>query len=183
MRVVSILAVASALTLSACGMMGGEEEGEAQEVVPMGEAEIAAEMGETVMPLAGQYTATTELLEFSVPGVPDGMMDTMRETVVGELSQGHSFCLKEEDLAEGWKGFSEKMADGDCNFNRYNVNGDQLDAEMACKVGQTEGITTLQGTLGQESQDMTMRVEQNLPVGSVNMTMRMQSTRTGDCTE
>lgn len=179
MRLTPIIAVASALALSACG--GGE--GEAEEVVPMGEAEIASEMAETVMPLAGQYTVTTELMEFSVPGVPEGMTEQMREAAAGELAQGHSFCMKEEDLAEGWKSFSENMADGDCNFNRYNVNGDQLDAEMACKVGQTEGITTLQGTLGQESQDVTMRVEQNLPVGSVNMTMRMQSTRTGDCAE
>ena len=75
------------------------------------------------------------------------------------------------------------MADGECNFNRYNVNGDQLDAEMACKMGDTEGVHTLQGTIGQDSQDMTMRLEQNLPVGSVSATMRVQSQRTGDCTE
>lgn len=179
MRVTSILAVASALTLAACG--GGEDT--AEEIVPMNEADIEAEMAETVMPLAGQYTATVELVDFSMAGVPDSIIDQGREAAAGDLSQGQTFCLKEEDLAEGWKGFSEKMADGNCSFNRYNVNGDQLDAEMACKVGGTEGISTLQGTVGQESQDLTMRVEQNLPVGSVSMAMRVQSQRTGDCTE
>ena len=178
MRNLSLVAIASTLVLTACG---GEAE-EAEEIAPMSDEEISAEMAETVTPRAGQYETKAELLEISMPGLTEGMADRAKETASAEFAQGQSFCLKEEDVADGWKSYSEKMADGNCSFNRYQVNGNQLDAEMACKVGQTEGITTLQGTLGEESQDMTMRIEQNLPVGSVKMTIRMQSERTGDCT-
>ena len=85
MRAVSIIAVASALTLAACG--GGE--GEAEEVVPMSEAEIEAELAETVMPLAGQYSATTELVDFSMAGVPDSLLDQGRAQFAESLAQGH----------------------------------------------------------------------------------------------
>ncbi|MHA6318013.1 DUF3617 domain-containing protein [Altererythrobacter sp. CAU 1778] len=178
MRLISAIVLTGAFALAACG---SNEEADAPT-----EDEVAAAMEGAVKPLPGQYDARVELLEFEVPGVPDSMVGQMKDAASGELSQGHSFCLTQADVEDGWRGYSEKMADGDCTFNRFDVDGTRLDAEMACKIGtqgqMTEGVVQLQGETGEESQSMVMTMNQNLPMGSVRMKMKMDTQRTGDCT-
>ena len=75
--------------------------------------------------------------------------------------------------------------DSECSYSRFEVNGGKLDAQMDCKAaGQGQMVMKLAGTLGRDRSDVTMDVG---PVGSpapgqgMKMTMRLTTTRLGDC--
>jgi hypothetical protein len=117
--------------------------------------------------------------------MPQAQKDQMRSFMSGSMTQGHSYCLTQEESEAGAKDMATKLANGDCTFNDFQAGGNSLYADMTCKgENGEEGNVKLAGTMSRESSDMTMTMNQNspqLPGGSMNIKMHMVSERTGDC--
>jgi hypothetical protein len=73
-----------------------------------------------------------------------------------------------------------------CTFDKFDVAGNQLDAQLQCKgqmgMTATMGMT---GTVGATSSDMAVKMVQKaamIPGGEMRMELQVSSQRTGDCT-
>lgn len=179
MRSRYFVALAAAISLSACGSSDDTPSG------PISPDEAAEALAKIDTPRAGQYKATVEILEFDVPGIPQAQKDQMRSFMSGNMAQGHTYCLTQEESEAGAKDMATKLANGDCTFNDFNAGGNSLYADMTCKGENGEqGNVKLAGTMTNESSDMTMTMNQSspqLPGGSMNMKMHLVSERIGDC--
>lgn len=178
MRLSIFLSFASALVLAGCSDKAADG--------PITPEEAAASMAELETPRAGQYKATAELLEIDIPGLPPEQVEQMKGMMTGAMTAGNEYCLTAEEAEQGARQMAEKLAEGDCTFNKFEVGGNSLDAEMVCKDNQgVQGNVKLTGTMTRESSDMLMVMNQKVPSmpgeGMVHMKMKLVSTRIGDC--
>ena len=173
------LPLAGALVLSACGSSSDAPSG------PISPDDAAQALAKVETPRAGQYKATVELLEFDIPGMPTAQKDQMRSMMTGAMTQGHTYCLSQEESETGAKDMAKKLAAGDCTFNDFKADGNSLHADMTCKgANGSHGNVKLDGTMSSDGSDMTMTMNQNssdIPGGAMNMKMHMVSERVGDC--
>lgn len=182
MRKLALMLPLVSLALAACGSEPEE---------PQTAEDIAEQANKLTKPKAGQYTSTTEMLEFEVPGLPPAQADQMKQMFAGLGSQEMTYCLTEEQASEGFEEAIKRMSQGEdgvkCTFENFDVSGNTLDAKMSCDsgMGGTSSMT-MAGTVTEESQDLTMTVAQEsaqIPGGKMNMKMKMTSRRTGECSE
>jgi hypothetical protein len=179
MRTIHVLPLVAAILLAGCGDKAGEN-GEGA----VSHEEAAAAAAGVPAPQPGQYRTSVELLEFEIPGMTDQMKAQMRSIVGGELAKGNTSCLTpEEAAANGPKRMAENMAEGNCTFNKFDVSGETISADMQCTGD--DGLTShvlMSGTMTQTSSDMTMTMDHAMEgVGQVRMKMHLKSERTGDC--
>lgn len=177
MRIAIILPLAAALMLTACGD-SAEEEGTSV-------TDVVDQMAEGPQPLPGQYTTTTELLEFSVPGLSEDMRAMMEAAMAEGAAEGATYCLTPEDSANSREEMIKSMTESDCTVQRFDVSGNMIDAALSCPSG-TDGISgdvTLNGTMGETGGNMEMSFKSQVPeLGEATIRMRMISERVGDCT-
>jgi hypothetical protein len=182
MRTIHLLPLGAAILLAACGSSGDEAAGGGDEAVTA-EA-VAAKVEGMVQPRPGQYQTTLELIEFDVPGMPEQAKAQVRAMLGGELSQGNDFCLTPEEAENnGAQKMMENLAESNCTFDKFDVAGGKIDADMQCK-GQDGMVSHVQmdGTMTAEGSAMTMTMDQDMAnVGKMNMKMKVTSKRTGDC--
>src|SRR5690554_1999744 len=176
MRIAYSLPLAAAIVLAGCG--GGDDSGG----VPADDA--AAEAANLIQPRPGQYRSSIELLEFEVPGMPEGAKQQMQQIFASGLAEGNSFCMTEEDAARnGPEEMVKNLAEGDCTMNAFNVSGATVSADMQCAADGIASTVRMDGTMAAESSAMTMDMTQSIPnVGETRMKMRVTSQRIGDCT-
>jgi hypothetical protein len=174
---------AAALALAACG--GGEpEEREAGgESLSPGEAQDA--LGEVARMRPGEYRSRMEVMNVSIPGIPEAQAAQMGQ-MMGGGSNETTFCLTPEEAEQGPGQVVQEMAEGDCSFSRLDTSGTSIDAEMQCTSAQgVVGRYTLAGEITPESSAMTMQIDQAVPgvpgEGRMQMEMRVTSERIGDC--
>ena len=174
-----------ALPLAACGS-SEEPAPEAQAVVGADGAismEDAAKIAEEegVRPQPGEYRSTVEIVEFSVPNAPQELKDMMQQSMTTQTS---TFCLKEEDVKDGFREMVRKSQEGDnCSFEKYEVDGGKIDAKMVCDVPQRGRMTmTLTGQGSETRSDMDMTMDGDMPgLGAMKMRMKSTQERIGDC--
>lgn len=177
MRKPALILTVSSLMLASCGGDSGSESGESLSIEEV--AEIAQESA--VKPEPGQYTVTTELLEINIPGAPEGMADMMGNAMGG---QARSYCLSQDDVDSGFEEMARQSQEGgDCTFERFDIDGGDMDAKMVCNMqGQGQMTMTMNGTGSSTSSEMDMTMEGNITgVGDMNMRMKVTHERTGDC--
>ena len=180
MRAIHTLPLAAAILLAACGG-SGETDADGDEKISGDELTAAA--ADMVQPRPGQYRTTAELVEFEVPGMPDEQKQMMRTMMSQGAAQAATTCLTPEDVEKnGARGMVQNMAEGDCEFSKFNVNGGTIDAEMQCKgAGGPAGTVKMTGTMEAEKSSMTMEFDQSLGEQQAHIKMRMNSERIGDC--
>ena len=179
MRYPTIAAMTLSLALAACS--SGEDEPSSGETIST--EEVAERARDAVRPEPGLYRSTVELLEVDMPGAPAGVEDTMKR-MMGGSNTASEYCLTQQDVDRGFEEMARKSQQGDCTFERFDVDGGDIDAAMNCTVqgGQTMRMT-MQGTGGPTSSEMTMNMETDMPgVGTANMRMKATHQRIGDCT-
>jgi hypothetical protein len=173
------LVPALVLALAGCG----------QDKQPKTADEVISEAGKLDRPRAGQYETRVEMLNFSVPGIPPQQAEQLKTMMSRVNAQANSYCLTEEEAKKGFEDSIRKMTEGGgsmkCAFDRFAVNGGKLDAALKCTGPQ--GLTSaiaIDGTASSESSAMHMTMDQSaamIPGGKMQMEMRMNSRRTGDC--
>lgn len=152
---------------------------------PRSQAEAEEAARQMVKPLPGLYKSTSRLVSFEVPGMPPAQAEQMRK-MFSTTEQGREYCLTPAEAEEGMEGALKKLADGKCTYDRFNADGEVLDAKLTCETGKDMKATiAMKGTMSAEGSQMTMEVEQNAPGApggmAVKMVAEIASERIGDC--
>ncbi|MFN2101250.1 DUF3617 domain-containing protein [Altererythrobacter sp. MF3-039] len=174
MALVPVMAAA----LGACGSDPVDTNADGE--ISVAEAAARAEAS-GMKPLAGEYKVTVEVLEVNIPGAPADMADMMRNAMG---SSSHTYCMTQEEVDKGFEEMARQSQEGqDCSFERFEVDGGEIDGKMICNVdGQGSMTMTMKGTGGETRSEMDMTMQGNV-AGMGDMTMRMKTTheRQGDC--
>ncbi|MFV0643837.1 MAG: DUF3617 domain-containing protein [Sphingomonadaceae bacterium] len=185
MRKPALIISVACLALAACGDSAKEEK------TPQSQDEIAKEAGQLTKPQPGQYVSKSEVINFEVPGLPPEQADQMKQMFTGMGAQEQSYCMTKEQAEKGFEDAIREMGQGEegmnCKFDRFNVNGNALDAQLACDAGDKGSAKmTMTGTVTETSQDVEMHISQEnaqIPGGKMTIGMKVSSKRTGDCKE
>lgn len=178
MHVFVFAAPLALLALAGCGEP--EPEGTNADGGGISQSEVAERARNTVQPQPGRYRAVMQVLEVDIPGAPEGAGDMLRQMMDG---QAHEYCLTQEDVDKGYEEMARQSQDGDCTFERFDVEGGEIDARMVC-TGQESGSMqmAMTGTATPTSSVMNMTMTGNM-AGMGESTLRMKATheRVGDC--
>jgi len=146
--------------------------------------EAKEEAGKLERPRPGQYKQTMTVTRFELPGAPPGMAQHLK-TAMGQ-SQEQEFCLTEQMSEQGFKDMFQKIGKGgECTYDRFDVSGDKLDAQLHCQ-SEAEGKAqfVLAGTVAPEGSDINVSIDTNnpkSPMGAARIGMHMVTQRIGDC--
>ena len=176
----SLVAVAM---LAACGSDPEPQEGSANAAtVEAVNVEGAAEELSRIEIRPGQYESSAKLVNFEVPGLPEQFAEQVREELAKSLSQGNSFCVTSEEASQGPERMLQEMAESDCTFNRFDVSGGDVNADMQCTPSDgSPARVQMTGNIGAQGSTMRMETAQETPNGTVNLTVDLESRRVGDC--
>lgn len=151
---------------------------------PKTEEQVRAEAANLAHPLPGQYRSTFRIVSFEIPGMPADQQERMR-AMFASAQRGQEYCLTPEQAAKGFEEAMKKLPQGKCAYDRFSVDGGNLDAQLTCETGQGMKSTIgMKGTVSQNGSQMTMSVDQKaaqLPSGSMKMVAEVASQRIGDC--
>lgn len=177
MRLMNVLPLVAGLALAACG--SGDKAPAAGETVSADQ--VAARAAGAAAPRPGKYTSRMELLDFSMPGMPDAAKAQMQQAFASGLAQGNEFCMTAEQADP--RQMLQNMAESKCSFSRFDVDGGKIDADMSCTGD--DGIAStvqMQGQMAADSSTMTMAMQRSMEgIGKMQMKMRVTSQRIGDC--
>jgi len=151
--------------------------------------EVVVEAGELAQPLPGQYETKVKLLKLSIPGLPPEQAEKMKSMMGNAGGENSSYCLTPAEAKKGFGDSVRKMSEGQgglkCDFDKFDVDGAKVAAEMTCKGAQgMQSEMKIDGTATAKSTSMHMAVTQKaamIPGGEMTMEMQMDSRRTGDC--
>ncbi|RPF72302.1 DUF3617 domain-containing protein [Aurantiacibacter spongiae] len=172
-----VFALAIALTLAACGSDADEDlSGEA---LSMDDVMAEAEDG-GIVPQPGEYRTRLELVEMSLPGMPEDRMDMVRRAFAEGAGQNNTYCVTGDMDREEW---ISQMTDNDCSVSRFSAEGGDVDLSMTCRAADgPQGTISMTGTADETSSDMQMQFQQPVPgMGDASVRLRVRSERIGDC--
>ena len=179
MRRPVIAATLLPLMLAACGSEEPAASGEGLSTDEVIERAKAA--GADIKPEPGLYRSSVEIQEVSIPGAPAQMRDMMRSAMA---TQSDEYCLTAEDADKGFEEMARQSQDNmDCTFERFDVDGGDIDARMTCSP-QGQGTMTVEvtGTGTSTSSEMNMAMTGEMPgMGEMSVKMRTTNERIGDC--
>ncbi|HMO69215.1 MAG TPA: DUF3617 domain-containing protein [Novosphingobium sp.] len=175
MRLVLAVPVFAGLALAGCN--AGDE--------PRSQAEAEEVARQMVKPMPGLYRSTSRLVSFDVPGMPPAQAEQLRQ-MFSTTAQGREYCLTPEEAGQGMEGALKKLAEGKCSYDRFNADGEVLDAKLTCETGRDMKATiAMKGTMSADGSQMRMEVEQSMPGApggsSVKMVAEIASERIGEC--
>lgn len=176
MRPIYALPLIAAFALAACG--DDAAEGLTDEELAAGDvAPVIEDNG--VMPQAGEYSTTVELIEFDAPGLAESAIAEARAEFAAGASEPNLYCVGQDFSREQW--FSE-MVEATCTLSRFTADGNDLDGAMACNsdIG-LNGRVEVAGRTAEEGSDLRMTYTLPLQSGEGTLRMRVVSERIGDC--
>lgn len=141
------------------------------------------------MPKPGLYASSTELVEFTVPGLPPAQADRMRAQMSGLSSDAQPYCLTQEEAAKGYedmlRAIGEQANEMSCAFSRFDTDAPRFSAKLGCSgPAGINAALEMAGTTSSEGFDMTMDMDvsnQMIPGGSMKMRMKVGSKWVGEC--
>ncbi len=176
MRAALILAVLAAVSLAACNKTPSG--------APKSQDEVKAAVAQMARPRPGNYRSTIKLTSFEVPGMPAAQAERIKP-MFASTAQDREFCLTPEQADKGYREMTDKLAQGHCKYDKFEVAGSTLDAKMSCEVG--KGMTStvaMKGTITAEGSQMQVQVSRDapgMPGGGVKMVTDVKSERIGEC--
>ena len=95
------------------------------------------------------------------------------------------YCLSKADTEKGFEEMFRKGARGECTYERFDASANTIDAIMVCNAGQGGAAKmSMTGTVSSTGSKVKVNVEQKndtSPMGNANITMELDTQRTGDC--
>lgn len=165
--------------LAACGGPEGAADESGGESISVEEVAARAKAN-AVKPQPGKYKVTMDVLEVDIPGAPEGSVDMMRSMMGG---QTHTYCLRPEDVDDGFEAMAKQGQEGDCDFQRFDVDGGKFDAQMTCRSDEGRAMTmTMNGNGTPTSSEVEMTMKGNMTgMGDSTIHMKARHERIGDC--
>ncbi len=163
MKRIACLAAMS-LVLSACGsgdVSTADADTDSDGEVSLNEAAAVAEAS-GMKPLPGKYRVTSDL---------------------GGMKTNVEYCLSQEDADRGFEEMMQEGQEGDCSYEKFELAGNDLDAVLVCKTDAGDMRMTMAGEVSPTSSDLEMSMSGSMGGMNVDMTMKTQQERIGDCDE
>lgn len=167
----------AALTLGLAGCSGGGD-ADADGDGKVSNAEVAQQAkAEGIRPEPGLYRATITMTGIDIPGMPDDM----KGHGAGMVTTTED-CLTEEEVDKGFEELVKQGQQGECSFDKFNLDGGKLDAVMLCKTPQGDARMNMTGTATPTSSNFTANTKMNFDgVGEATMNFTVKNERIGDC--
>lgn len=148
-------------------------------------AEVANAMGKKtgadfVNPGKWQQNAT--LLEMEIPGMPEQYAGQIKKQV--GATQTHEACLTPDQVKHPKEDFFTG-ADKNCRYEHFKWGDGKIDMKLLCQHPNASQTMEMAGTYEPDSYQMTMNVASRggSPMESMNMKMRVDAKRIGDCSD
>lgn len=168
--------LASFACLAACGS------GDTVEMTNASAGDVAKEMGKSDVAFVspGKWQQTASLLEMDVPGMPPQVAEAMKKAV--GTSQVHETCLTEEQAKRPKEDFFTG-AEKNCRYEHFKWGGGKVDMKIVCTEPQATKTMEMTGTYERNSYQMAMamRGQGAQPGQTMNMKMRVDAKRIGEC--
>ncbi|MEL6876943.1 MAG: DUF3617 domain-containing protein [Pseudomonadota bacterium] len=147
--------------------------------VSLSEANEAVQnAGGAIKPKAGQYRASVEMIEASMPGMSADAMGA------GNFNTTVEYCVSPEEAENGFEEMMSQGQEGDCSYESFNLDGNQLDAVLVCNAGGGKMKMAMEGTVSATKTDTTMTMTSDIPgVGETTMKMKNSAEWVGECAE
>ena len=173
---------AVALALSACS--SGEKAAEGGKAAASPEA-AASQAAAHIKLQPGEYESSTKMLEFSMPGMPQGQMNAIRTSMSGNVAKPHRYCFTSAEAAKGPEQMVSSLRQGDCKMASFTSTAGSVSGKMECAFkGGLTSTTSFAGTYTGDSSSMTMESDQQMrgmAGKGAHMKMRVDTHRVGDC--
>jgi len=181
--------ILSATTLLILGACSTSEEEQAAGSVPGEEQsveEVAGEM-EKVSIMPGQWETTSEIVDVTIEGAPQGMPANMADMMKGRKTVSKN-CITPEQAANPSAEMLNDQKNNSCTYSNFSLSGGLVKGNVSCPAGDGGTATVaLNGSYAPDSYVMTMKVDaagmgSGGPAG-MKMMMTMQTTgkHIGDC--
>ena len=130
----------------------------------------------------GLWETTSRTTDFDMqlpPGVPAGMMDMVKQQM---SSRSHSMqqCITRADLEEAPEKLFQE-SDGQCRYERFSMEGGELDAVANCRMQGMSMKMEMSGSYTPTTYDSRVVLQGSGDMGPVTMTMEGEGRRIGDC--
>lgn len=132
----------------------------------------AVEAGNLMTP--GEYETRVEVLEVDMPGVPEEFTGQIREA----MNQPFRGCLTEADLEKPDESFFAGE-NSDCTYDRFEMSGGTVNAEMRCAADGATQRMTMSGQYREDGYDMKVEMTSDQPESRMSWNITAQ--RVGDC--
>lgn len=170
-----IMAAAGAVMLAGCSG-GGAADTDGNGEVTLKEAAKQAE-AQGMKPEPGQYKATIVMTGIDIPGMPAEMAGHG-----GGMTTTTEYCLTKEQVANGFEDMMKRGQNGECSYERFNLDGGKIDAVMVCKTAEGTARMTMDGTATPTTSDFTATMAMNFDgAGDATMKFDAKHERIGDC--
>lgn len=176
-----LLIAACVAALAACNNSPNIDEKNASVDEVAARVREASGSGSFVRP--GKWQSNVTIEAFDIPGMPPEAVKRMKSAVAQNRQHDFTTCLTPEDVKQPKGKFF--TGNDQCRYDHFTMGGGKIDAAMRCPSG--NGMTqvmTMQGTYSPEQymMRMTMKGEGvSKPVSGMNMQMRVDSRRIGEC--
>lgn len=150
----------------------------------MSDDAIAAELKQSVRPKPGEYRSNVTLVDLQMPGIPARELSQMRTMMARSMGKTQTYCLTSEEAAKGFEEMA-KQSQESCRIDSFEADGNRFSGRMSCNQEGSTGTMTMTGTGSETGSEMEMAMNMaspDLPEGKMAMTLRVKSTRIGDCT-
>jgi hypothetical protein len=175
-----LLFAAGAITLGGCDK---SPKVDAKNATPAEVAQQVRESGaDQSMVRPGLWQSKVTIEKFDVPGMPPEMASRMK-TMMAE-NQPHDFetCLTPEDVKRPKEDFFAGK-NNECRYEHFTMGGGKIDAAMQCGKGQRMQMAgTYSPDRYQMQTSMTAAADKGDPQSGMNMQMRIEAHRVGECT-
>lgn len=170
-----IMTAAAIAVLAGCSG-GGNADADANGEITAKEVARKA-TAEGIRPQPGLYRATITMTGIDIPGMPPEMaghgagMTTTTED-----------CLTEDEVDNGFEELLKQGQNGECSYERFNLNGGKLDAVMVCKTPEGNARMAMIGTTTPTVSDFAATMTMNFEgAGEGTMKFTAKHERIGDC--
>ncbi|MGI8943956.1 MAG: DUF3617 domain-containing protein, partial [Qipengyuania sp.] len=120
-----------------------------------------------------------QVVELEAPDAPPEAVAMMRDM----MARSFEYCLTPEQADKGFEEMAKESQEGNCSFEKFDIDGGSIDAVMICAgQGGEEMRMTMQGSGDRTSSEMLMSMEGGMPgQGGGKLTMKTSHERIGDC--
>jgi hypothetical protein len=179
MRHAAVL-IACALTMGACNK---SPEVKARNATPAEVAEqVRASGGDQSLIHPGLWESKVTIEKLEMPGMPPEMAGRMKTMMAQNQEHDFKSCVTAEDVKKPKEDFFAGK-NNECRYDHFTMGGGKIDAEMHCGKGQ---IMKMAGTYSPDSYQMQTSMiaaadKGDEGPGGMNMQMRIESKRVGEC--
>ncbi|MEM9501208.1 MAG: DUF3617 domain-containing protein [Pseudomonadota bacterium] len=102
---------------------------------------------------------------------------------MGGMKTNVEYCLTPEEAAGGFEDLMQEGQQGDCSYEKFELAGGELDALLVCDADGGQMRMAMAGDVSPTSSDLEMTMSGSMGGMNVDMTMKTQQERIGDCDE